>query len=105
MEEPSVLDYLKAKLSPWRRQKIEIPSAEAPVLETPPAPNGAISSEMATPAATAVHSREIAAVPWRSLAAVVLGVIGQVSLQPGPDRSWQPGAILYLLGAVCLAWA
>jgi hypothetical protein len=39
------------------------------------------------------------------LAAVVLALIAQVSLQPGPDRSWQLGAILYLLGAACLAWA
>jgi hypothetical protein len=122
MEEPSVLDYLKAKLTPWRGKKIEIPPAEAtptsqtPVLEgLPPAPGVVSTPEVLVPVASPVGMPEPAteavvlpaartALPWRSLLGVGLALIGQLSLEPGPQRTWQTGVLLYLLGAGMLAW-
>jgi 4-amino-4-deoxy-L-arabinose transferase-like glycosyltransferase len=31
MKEPSILDYLKSRLNPWQKEKIELPQAETPV--------------------------------------------------------------------------
>ncbi len=51
-------------------------------------------------------SRSIAiSLPWRSLLALGLALIAQISLLPRPDRAWLPGVILYVFAAGCLAWA
>jgi hypothetical protein len=47
------------------------------------------------------------AVPWVPLAAFGLALLAQLSLEPGPQRTWTMGAVLYLLSAACLgvsAW-
>jgi len=124
MEEPSVLDYLKAKLTPWRGQKIEIPPAEGEGesvssggSESPMAQETAARIEGAAPPTqlvaplidtlarpqTGVITRPV--LPWRSLLAVLLAIIAQLSLQPSTGRAGLPGALLYLMAAACLAWA
>jgi hypothetical protein len=124
MEEPSVLDYLKAKLTPWRGQKIEIPPAEGEgetgslrEAKSPPAqdmhadiegaahPTQLGSSPLDTFARPLPGVLTRSVLPWRSLLAVILAIIAQLSLQPSPERTWQPGAFLYLLAGTCLAWA
>jgi len=120
MEEPSVLDYLKSRLTPWRGKKIVIPPAEAPIGPSTPAevgvslstaealPSGNEPIEYAsiTPAiTTAPAAITIAILPWRTLLAVGLALLAQISLEPGPERVWQAGAILYLLAAACMVWA
>jgi len=123
MEEPSVLDYLKAKLTPWRGRKIEIPPAggegetissegsESPVSQemaasiegvAPPAQPGLPSIDTLASPLPGVLTRP--ALPWRSLLAVILALVAQLSLQPGPERTWQPGLFLYLVAGICLAW-
>lgn len=135
MEEPSVLDYLKAKLTPWRGLAPQIPggqpdefSAERPVPEINAQPEGAVKNgldaqqmveqqasakldtstlpvgELTDQQATLPVTRRIA-VPWVSLAAFGLALLAQISLEPGPQRTWTMGAFLYLLSAACLGLA
>ena len=129
MEEPTLLDYLKAKLTPWRKQKIEIPLEEVP--EEAPEKTGAgvhasqegfslgeeLSIQGAVPSpgvARALPTSPDAlqgdflkkvVFPWRSLLAFALALIAQLTMQPSPGRSWKLGVVLYLLGMAFLAWA
>lgn len=116
MEEPSVLDYLKSRLTPWRGQKIVIPPAE-PAPEDLPAiqeilREAGVESGEPLPAAApqgfawASSLPRALAIPWRSLLGLSLGLLAQLSLEPSPNRAWMGGLILYLLGAgfVALAW-
>ncbi len=117
MEEPSVLDYLKSKLTPWRGQKIEIPLAEGQGGDvSSEGVRSPIAQEMAAPAEIASPSMEALAkarqgvitavvLPWRSLLAFILALVAQLTLQPGPERGWQPGVFLYFLAGACLTWA
>jgi 4-amino-4-deoxy-L-arabinose transferase-like glycosyltransferase len=125
MEEPSVLDYLKSRLIPWRGKKIEIPPAESALPEAEGerpgeqalAPDGSpaaldvsavplvagpsSTTETAVEPVTAVKG----AFPWRFTLGFVLALIAQVSLGPGPEREWMLGTILYVIGAVFIAWS
>ena len=96
MEEPSVLDYLKAKLTPWRGQKIEIPPAESEgetvSLEEAEGPQtqetatsiegAAIPVPLVSPSIDALARPRPgafvkSALPWRSLLAVILAITAQ----------------------------
>lgn len=92
MEEPSVLDYLKARLNP-RGQKLTAFSFEAP--ETPPQPE-----QEGKPA-----PKDAAfAWPWRALAAVALALGAQSMLEP-PERNLELALAFYGLAAAFLIWA
>ncbi len=105
--EPTVLDFFKSLL----RGKLlaipspeQIPAAPEPILEEPqPAP--VVVAEEPLPLALPKPRTTGLSLPWRSLLALALALAAQVSLQPGPDRTWLPGVILYLLAAGWLAWA
>jgi hypothetical protein len=105
--EPSVLDYVK---SLFRGKPIPIPAVdESPVPPQPlveqPLEQPIMADEQATPApAPEVPARRFT-LPWRSLLALGLAIAAQISLEPGPNRNWIPGVILYLLSAGCLVWA
>ncbi len=118
MDEPSVLDYLKSRLMPWKYPRLNIPDEPDAASKLPderlesdftPA-MAVISAEKAaeetnlipeTPRAEAAQIK----LPWRSLAALILALAAQWSLAPGPERSAQPGVIL-LAGAIALlVWA
>ena len=112
MEEPSVLDYLKAKLTPWRGPVPQIPTAEPVQVEAggdlAPLDSGQI--EVSLTAARADSSVQaiptpaarVISLPWLSLLSFVLALLAQLSLEPGPDRSWTIGAFLYMFSAACL---
>lgn len=131
-QEPTVLDYVKARLTPWRGAPPAIPGAppqpagvdpEPPVpglsevavagRERPPAaalaPQQPVFSTGTTVEAAAPPVSETAAGaaawPWRSLVAIGLALFAQRAMEPGPERSWQVGALFYLLGAAWLIWA
>jgi len=123
MEEPSVLDYLKAKLTPWRGPAPQIPAAQPaeepesslvalPAVDRQPsadldaaAPGAALRGvEPAGEAATMPVLQRVA-LPWISLISFGLALLAQISLEPGPERTWTTGAILYLLSAACLGLA
>lgn len=119
MEEPSVLDYLKAKLMPWHGPAPDIPKkgsdgeADGVIqakLET--APTGVVQTkEEQEPQISAVSKtgeRETSRAtswPWRSLTGMALALAAQISLEPGPERTWLIGAVLYILAIIFLIWA
>jgi len=131
MEEPSVLDYLKAKLTPWRGPAPQIPGGSSagepgaqpaesledravaqPATDLQPtaaldtaAPGGPAWVTEPAAEATVVPVPHRIAIPWLTLIAFGLALLAQVSLEPGPERTWTTGAILYLLSAACLGLA
>ena len=130
MEEPSVLDYLKARLMPWRGPLPLITDSggkdEAPVEVgedvVPPASSALIASVATSGAeSAAVESavllsevpQKIEAAPqvrgsiwpWLSLISFSAALVAQLSLEPSPNRAWLPGLVLYLVSFGCLAIA
>lgn len=103
--EPTVLDYVK---SIFRGKPLAIPSPEEIPQETqsfeqPPPQQPVMMDEQVSPAPE--HRKPGLALPWRSLVALGIALIAQISLQPRPDREWIPGAILYLIAVGWLVWA
>lgn len=88
-QEPSVLDYIKSKLMPWKNENIQIPLTEGESEEI-------VSSEPV--------QRKDLAIPWRVLLSLALGLAAQISLEPRTDRSWLPGVVLYLFAFLSLLW-
>ncbi len=113
MEEPSVLDYLKARLMPWRGPLPRIPVPEQPdstlILaegDSVPAPASGIVVAGAPALQPLVKSQVRASVwPWLSLGSLALALLAQISLEPGQDRAWRLGLILYLFSLGCLVVA
>ncbi len=105
--EPTVLDYLKSLL---RGKPLAIPSPQEaptipqPTVEEPQAAPAPLAAEPALETQPKVRAAPVV-LPWRSLLALGLALAAQISLQPGPDRTWLPGVILYALAAGSLAWA
>lgn len=93
MQEPSVLDYLKSKLNPWSRQKVEIPDLAPEAPEVPSGEQPPSEPEQPGPA-----------FPWRSLAALSLALVAQSALEP-PAAQPLAALALYLLALVAFAWA
>jgi hypothetical protein len=101
MDEPSVLDYLKAKLTPWRGPAPQVPPAQPPSSPADIEIQWNSQSETARAAALPITI----AVPWRTLAALLLALVAQSSLEPGPDRTWGTGVVLYMFAILLLVWA
>jgi len=111
--EPTVLDYVKALLTPWKGAPPPIPHEG----EEFPAPEETVSEETAVapiaageqPAVVELVSappRERVKVRWplRTLAAVVLALAAQAVLEP-PEPALQAGAFLYAAAAAMVIWA
>lgn len=89
MDEPSLLDYLKERLNLRRLLRGEQAAPMAPqVTDTPPE----------TPT---VSTRSLAALPWRSLLALLLALAGQRFFEPGASLP-KLGIGLYLVAAALL---
>jgi hypothetical protein len=101
MDEPSVLDYLKAKLTPWRGPAPQVPPAQPPSSPADIEIQWNSQSETARAAALPITI----AVPWRTLAALLLALVAQSSFEPGPDRTWGTGVVLYMFAILLLVWA
>lgn len=86
--EPSVLDYVKSKLMPWKGQDIEIPAS----VET----DEQVERE---------ESPRLLNIPWRTILALTLAIAAQLSLEPRENRTWVLGVAMYLLAAVFALWA
>ncbi len=126
MDEPSVLDYVKARLMPWRGPAPEIPAPaadEAPAVEAEdqdstlqpmtvrPAADPAMGSAVSTterlaglPQVVEIGQAGLVAWPWRSGAALFFALLAQRALEP-PDRGVPLGLGFYALAAVLLVWA
>ncbi len=114
-EEPTVLDFVKSLLTPWRGLPPPIPHTE--ITEDFQKSAGSDqehysshSPEYAPPVTTADIAVPIPSVgritfPFKALVAIGLALIAQISLEPGPDRTWGLGLALYLIAAVWVVWA
>ncbi len=96
MNEPSLLDYLKAKLNPWQKEKVEIPA----VTET----DSDSAAGSPQPASIKWNLFAFSGLPWRSLLALCMGLIGQRFLEP-PVNSYLLPVGYYALAALMLGWA
>lgn len=109
MDEPSVLDYLKSKLMPWRGESIKIPAGgDAPVEEAAQIDVEQVNElkQEPLPQAPPIPEQKPARRPWpwRSLAALVLALAAQVAFEP-PGRSAIQGVVLYVGAALLLGWS
>ena len=108
MEEPSVLDYLKSLLTPWKRTKIEFPASitgETGIVEEPlqePQPVEPEIKEVEPEAAA--EPRSSFTFPWRALLALSLALAAQWSFSP-PIRIPILGTTLLILSLLAIAWA
>jgi preprotein translocase subunit SecG len=113
-DEPTVLDYVKAILTPWRGAPPPIPQArEESILDDAKISRGipeitsqpAVSLVDAAPVELFEESRAgTFSLPWRALIAVGLAIIAQLSLEPGPERTWGFGLGLYIFAAAWVVW-
>ena len=99
--EPSVLDYVRAKLMPWRGPAPEIPAETDRSGHLP----------LADPAESRLYSTAgeggatlMDRLPWRSLGALILALIGQFALMP-TLHSGVMGAAFFAVAAGMAVWA
>jgi len=83
MEEPSVLDYIKSLLTPWKRTRIEIPASitgEAELAEEPlQEPQPVVPETKEVEPEAVAEPRASFAFPWRALLALSLALAAQWS--------------------------
>lgn len=123
MDEPSLLDYLKAKFAFWKSNPYEIFLDEAQPpdeiyaqasIQPGQAPettsSASILNEPGASSQEEIHLTEAEPVPlpgpfpWRSTAALILAFTGQFALSPGPNRGWEVGTVLLLVSSALLIW-
>ncbi len=106
LQEPSVLDYVKARLRFWEKAP---PLWESlPTRPPAPAPEGEKDSEGREPTPPdSMPPARVIRLPWRSLLAALLALIAQLTFEPRPgvERSGLTGILLYLLAAAAVLWA
>lgn len=116
VDEPSVLDYIKALLMPWRGSPPSIPPLPQQVIKDISTGDQINQGEQETlqqeesigqASATILEGIRPAAarIPWRTLVALSLALFAQASLEPSPGRTAGPGILLYILAAVLAVWA
>jgi hypothetical protein len=106
MEEPTVLDYVKARLTPWRGPAPSITDVEDPVDDSG---DLIVERQSEQGIAKAEHTpradSNAASFPWLLTGALLLALAAQYILEPGPDRSWVPGLVLYTVAGLALGAA
>lgn len=98
MEEPSVLDYVKSKLLPWKNAPVVIPDGEPQTFDLSETPGTPEQQPHPAP-------QKRFGVPWRILLALFLAIAAQRMLEPAPLPSPMIGIFLYGLSAAALLWA
>jgi 4-amino-4-deoxy-L-arabinose transferase-like glycosyltransferase len=110
-EEPSVLDYLKSLLTPWKGPAPRIPSAPPtpePGAQKETQPESEQGETITTHEITpTVAVTRVIHFPWVSFSTFLLALLGQFLLEPRPNqtRTWETGLLFYLLAAGGLIWA
>lgn len=107
MDEPSVLDYVKAKLKFWEKTDLRLPTTEESIAAAPqpadtifPDEAGVVQEEILR---TKVNFPRIT-IPVRSIAAILLAIIGQGLLEP-PKPLLGAALALYLAAIALLIWS
>lgn len=118
MKEPSILDYLKSRLNPWQKEKIELPAAPRPEnsaatslphdgFEVEPDAQISLESNADWQGKTPLDDDELRVpthLPWRTLLALALGLLAQWLLEP-PVNSYPLAIGLYFFALVFLTWS
>jgi hypothetical protein len=114
-DELTVLDYVKALLTPWRGAPPPIPSleiSEESELNASPEPDAYRQAEEPIlnqveiiDEPPGIEEERAPFFPWRSFVALGLALAAQISLEPGPDRTWILGLGLYVTSAAIIVWA
>lgn len=99
-QEPSVLDYLKSRLSVGRSRSIEIPAPRANNFALQTGMVGGADPELGTSAA----AKGKQPFPWPALLALGLALLAQHFYEP-PAVSASAGSILYAMALGVLLWA
>lgn len=109
-QEPTVLDFVKALLTPWRGAPPPIPPIEEESGEIDV--NSATREQEEYESAQTLQFEEpilesvsAAALPWRSGIALTLGLLAQLTLEPGAGRTWIFGFVIYLIAGAWALWA
>lgn len=103
MNEPTVLDYVKAKLKFWEKTDLHFPApAEASQLAEIADSSGVPQDALAD--STLAEERESVHFPWLAVLPVVLALIGQSFLEP-PSQAVMPAVFFYLAAAGTLVLA
>jgi hypothetical protein len=116
MKEPSVLDFLRSRLMPWKYPRIEIPDegniGEYSEDDSPPIQGSdndhtfiASTDDVGLEAQLLSKPIMIKEFPWRSLLALCLAFAAQISMRPAPERNATLGVILLVLALGFLLWA
>jgi len=117
-KEPTVLDYVKSKLMPWKGIRIEIPDSkldeyidriddvriEEEPLESKPEAEVDVDSIVDSQLTGEEIDGKVISLPWRSILALAFALLAQLFLEP-PDPSKTLGIILYCIAAVIAVWA
>jgi Dolichyl-phosphate-mannose-protein mannosyltransferase len=105
-QEPSVLDFVKARIHDWQRRILH--PSDSVKEETKPSEFWMEKTEervliRAEPRQT---FKEPLRFPWLTLLVLGLGLVAQISLEPslGSDRTWQTGVAFYVLAGLLLVW-
>ncbi|MCU0489108.1 MAG: glycosyltransferase family 39 protein [Anaerolineales bacterium] len=95
LEEPSVLDYIKSKIAPWRYPSVGQTSAADLPDEQPPDPPAPEQSSEEIPSPT----RSGFGWPWRALLGLILGLAAQSMLDSTARNNpiWSAAALLGIL--------
>ncbi len=92
MKEPSVLDYVKSRLNPWQKEKVEIPAEEIQPVE---------EVQESQPA-----EKKPLNLPFRTFLALAVGLAAQWLLEPKEgDRNVWLAVGLYGVAIALLVWA
>jgi len=104
--EPSVLDYVKAQLRFWDKNKLSLASNAQPVetLSTAELETTADSAVIAPISGQTLES-QAGKFPWLSSGALAIALLAQYLLEPSPNRSAIFSTALYLIAALLLILA
>ena len=103
---------------PWKYPRVEIPHGEieggveresfnnleistVDGVESESTPIQAVTQKEGNPGGTSL----VLSLPWAALAALLIALLAQNSLEPGPGRTWIPGVVFYMMALGCLGFA
>lgn len=100
MDEPSILDYVKAKLTFWKKSDLHISDPEdLPSLAEPSQDEPVQFKPQPVEEKIRLDSRAwLAGFPWLALSPLIFALMAQVFIEP-PMRSAVPAVVFYILAA------
>lgn len=105
MPEPSILEYIKEILTPWKKRTIDLARLEE---QSEPVAGVTVESTKVDEALddellAGKGQRDRHGFPWQVAGAIILGVVGQRFLEP-PDQKVGLAVLFYLLAVIMLGY-